>query len=521
MFEAEKGMFYFVFANDEFYYTTTLLRMDALSYIQYRVLEDGYRYIYCLGKNNDVYYLETVGNWGRRLLDIQGKKKHGLLSFGKNKVSNEDGFVYDRNRMELSAAYVEEMFLKIMDVFRKFTRVALVVKDEVFQEIYENAALRDNICQLKRKQSGGNVMIIQSDIKQEFSDRYFLNPAYIFDNKMNESAASFVFDSLLFPEIAKVYAQRYGKQKGEDQDHMMEFHYDLAKEAMGERMIFLNEMSYEALLDIVTYQMIRSECSQYRDCREYAAFYYAWYNSEEFCRRFMGRGISINLARKRSVIEEEIVNEKIIAAINQIISQEKLSDKRSAEQKYQMNEHRPGIVSNQNGRKFKEQVLRMIELMETMKLTDVEDIDKLYKGADYLERPFYVSRGNDHEMTMFTLVNNDNRQFVIDCIDYLMLKCRNTWNEWDKFLFRILYHIFDMCIQEMWLLCEEDSYHYLGSVKLDKGLEFARICMNKAKSGEDEEKHESAEEFLELFVSATKRADYNMIKKYKTNLLEK
>ena len=51
MFDVSNGLFQFVFANqDDEYYTESLLRLQFLPYLRYRLFRVGFRSVYSFGK---------------------------------------------------------------------------------------------------------------------------------------------------------------------------------------------------------------------------------------------------------------------------------------------------------------------------------------------------------------------------------------------------------------------------------------------------------------------------------------
>ena len=276
-FDSEKGLFHFVFANeDDIYYSDTFIKLNMRSYLYYELRKRGYEYIYFFGDEHTQYKIVGATDEANRLYNkySQRDNKNSFLKiFGKRR--NEDNFSL--------ALY------QIIQILNKEKQIAVIFSIDTFNEISNYPNIINELKTIENKNSKSNYMhiiLIQSPvITNDVRLKYFI------DNKS-------VFRSELFPDIQRIF------------NKSQNFHiYDELKNEMGDRVLFLNRLDYDSIRSMICNFMLKRELSLNDDelskIDDYTDFIYACYNSK-FFREDMGGLLPKNPKRMLLDIENEL-----------------------------------------------------------------------------------------------------------------------------------------------------------------------------------------------------------------------
>ncbi len=301
LFDAEKGLFHFVFANGEdFYYTDSAIRLSLHQYIYCELIRREYKTVFFFAGDEGSYELSMVN------MDFFGisEKKNGIFDriklFQKSGKALED---FAGKKIISGKNDFEDCLNRMITIMHEQDRIAFFFSIETFKELAEIDGIVEKLKELSAKNhKAGNrhLILIHAPISVGGS------VDYLKDEKG-------IFRSGLFPEIDAIFSRKKNM-----------YIYDELKNELDVRMIFLNTLTRDSVYNIVYRYFIKNEAclsNSFAIIDDYVDLIYFWHNSQAF-REYAGKLFNDKAKRVFLNIEEgledKLVFNKITDCINTI-----------------------------------------------------------------------------------------------------------------------------------------------------------------------------------------------------------
>lgn len=291
LFDSEKGLCHFVFANEDDYYLKSLVRLNLRPYL------------YCILKQKDfssVYFLSGDEEQCELLCgDAAAAATYG--SYEEQGIFNQ---LFNRRRQGSGQQRVvlrdhHECWLRLARMMKKEKRLALVVTMEAFGQLNTFPDIVELLCQLADKNyNRGHLLLILSPPAADASRAYLAD-------------ADGVFQSDLFPEIKEIF-----------RTHQNIHIYQKLKEELGDRVVYFNTLEWDQIYRMMNHHMLKDGPlfnDRFDKARDYADIVWAWYHSSAFRNAAAGmpsiqgnnRWLPVNEKRQMSVIERALENKAV------------------------------------------------------------------------------------------------------------------------------------------------------------------------------------------------------------------
>ena len=408
MFNANSGLFHFVFANPkEDYYLDSLIKMDMNEYLFYLLKKENYQEVYFveekIQKYGSRYVIKMKEETAFDFLE-QYNKKTFMGSIKKIVVGGGDGEKKDGFLLTepLSEEILKGLMKNILE--QKEKDCAFVIPVELFYRLFHTQESRDllsgiagykNVNWSEARENGKNILVIQSSLQAVGSQPFLMDPEGIFGTG-------------LFPSIQSLQKQRKIKI------------YEEMSNLLGQRCMFLGEISRKGIKQMLFRGML---CANYGwisylervdDCTD---FLYAYCHSEAF-RKEMDCGLSGNDCETLKSLSEKLIDQrdiwrKMMLCIDKI--------RRGADPKrsllslirgsWPLESEKRRVLNNINqplaerlGRADTQWMYRMAENTDFSRIRAM--VNKLYRSREELMVPRNYKMDEEKERQMHGLINS-------------------------------------------------------------------------------------------------------------------
>ncbi|MBE6923786.1 MAG: hypothetical protein E7466_00910 [Ruminococcaceae bacterium] len=292
-FQAQKGFAHLVFGESkDSYILPGLVRLELNGYLYCLLKKRGYQNVFFISGLDGSFRLELCDQTSRETYQ-RLMRKSGFW----NHFSPEDG-------QERSYALPDgkELSKRLINILKKSKDTAFVVRLDTFAEVFGS-----NLPELKEfvrtgqkyLEQSGNVLLLQLPVTAGGSMKYLTDSKGIFSDMDGLS---------LCPEVALIQSQ----------GHNVKLYEQLARD-MGERCVFLNEMTLERIRLAVAYIFVTTHPDWSWDEPQLAslsAFVHRWYHSAALRRR-TGPILSENAAGRLETLLEDLADESRLLSLRQ------------------------------------------------------------------------------------------------------------------------------------------------------------------------------------------------------------
>ena len=487
MFDANKGFFYLVFANtDDCFFTESYVKMDFESTIKMHMLENDYRNICLFG-------MAPISCDYTYRLDYRGSAYVNPLSFIKKKMKwpfdvkhkymanieerNEPNGV-KRVRAEFIGSLLPEILQYMFEVMESERDIAIVCPLKIWAECCGEDSFLKKLAAC-RSRSTHNIVALTSSVDASENDAYFRNPAYEL-NATAEAAEPFFFNEKLFPQMVSKF------NNGFSSTPKLVHTYDALQEVFADRMLVLNDLSYEKLRTAVKYIfMRRSGGSFYYSPDLYAAVIWAWYENPGFRDKYAFLRLPANPFRSMRIITDYIGRYNITGIADVIIRQEQAWQVREFLARWQCAEKCPSIIYENNNAQDNHCsaiIEMMIAYKKTMKRHEAILGDagaaQMNRVMLFFSNPSYTSCYNKVKLPHERFAEEENKTAITQMLGKLREK--TEWNSWEEGAMLLLYTLFEQCYRQSKAMCSIDQYNELGKSVFEKALQAMQYCMYRA-----------------------------------------
>ncbi|MEE0265982.1 MAG: hypothetical protein UD936_10195 [Acutalibacteraceae bacterium] len=299
LFDAEKGLFHFVFANGkDYYYTDSAVRLTLHQYMYCELIRQGYKTAFFISGDDGSYELSMVN----QDFFSMSEKKNALFDrikifqrsartpeefAGKKTINGKNNF--------------EDCLDRMITIMNEHDHVAFFVPIETFKEFADVEGITKKLKDLsdKNHKSGNrHLILIHAPVNVEGS------LDYIKDEKG-------IFRSGLFPEIDRIFNKKKNM-----------YIYDELKNEFDTRMVFLNTVTRENVYNIVYRHFIRNETcfsKSFDMIDDYVDLIYFWHNSQAF-REYAGKLFNEQDRRVFFNIEGSLCDKLLFSKITECIN---------------------------------------------------------------------------------------------------------------------------------------------------------------------------------------------------------
>lgn len=501
MFDADAGFFNLLFANlEDDYYTEPCIKMNLLSFLRLKLIEDGFRYLCFIEKtpfgHKREYRITMAG--GLEISMLQQTPKHvgffGKL-FGAGEGSSDSCEVNNKSDVEVSGKTLREYLDNLLNKMSGKKRIAVVCPIDVFAECCEDEELMKSLV-LRQKSPNHNTMIITSSVDAADNDKYFKYLAV----ESSDMDTTVFRDFKLFPNIETCL------KRGKNLTKLI-FTYDFLKEAFKGRMKLLNDLSYEKLCLVMSYSITHgNQLRLVYPSEYYAAVVYAWYESEDFRRRYTSLDLPENPFSETRIIADAVSRPDFLRVANKVIEAElEVVENDEAEaiaDFWRTDEGGVNIVYDESTLDERSPEIYGFLITFRRLLKGREDILEESEAAEidmlinHFSRPSYPLHGNEtvmpHEWA------SEYRQQLNELFQSLK---KEYWNSWDETAMRLMYVLFKRCYEHTRETDDstQDVYNYLGELEFKKCVEAVGYCVKNS------DKYPSDSVRANYFYNETKR----------------
>lgn len=283
LFQSQKGFGHFVFADPkDSYLLPGLVRLDLKGYLYQLLKKRGYQSVFFLSGLEGTFRLELCDQASREVYTRLGRKSGFWDRFG------QDGGEDARDYPLPDGA---ELCKRLINILKKSRDTAFVIRVDTFSEIFgENLSYLKEFVRTGQKylEQSGNILLLQMPVTASGSLKYLTDRNGIFSDMEGVC---------LCPEVGLILSQSQN----------VKIYEQLARD-MGERCVFLNEMTLEQVRLAVRHIYVTAKPDWSWDDAELedmAAFIHAWYHSAQL-RRKTGPILSENPSGKLRVLLEDL-----------------------------------------------------------------------------------------------------------------------------------------------------------------------------------------------------------------------
>lgn len=258
-FSAEWGKIHFLFANEDDYYTESLVKLGRKQYINYCLRKEGYEGIFFIEKTGGNGYTVEMGNhFAAELYPYKEPDVH--LFWGRKDVQPEQEEIRKEGKLLGIRCYArhdlpEEVCKRVHVLLGKRSRFAFVMPMEVFAALYGDADVRQELWGCLKK-GGSSVLILTAAANADDSFSILTGHADI------------------FPAVRKIM----------DRGRHIRFYEELGNE-LGKGYHLFNQMRREEIRRLLQYLQIAEgawEEEREGQLEDYTAILYAWYHCAGF-----------------------------------------------------------------------------------------------------------------------------------------------------------------------------------------------------------------------------------------------
>ncbi len=330
-----------------------------------------------------------------------------------------------------------------------------------------------------RSRSTHNIVALTSSVDASENDVYFRNPAYEL-NATAEAAEPFFFNEKLFPQMVSKFSNGFSSTP------KLVHTYDALQEVFADRMLVLNDLSYEKLRTAVKYIfMRRSGGSFYYSPDLYAAVIWAWYENPGFRDKYAFLRLPANPFRSMRIITDYIGRYNITGIADVIIRQEQAWQVREFLARWQCAEKCPSIIYENNDAQDNHCsaiIEMMIAYKKTMKRHEAILGDagaaQMNRVMLFFSNPSYTSCYNKVKLPHERFAEEENKTAITQMLGKLREK--TEWNSWEEGAMLLLYTLFEQCYRQSKAMCSIDQYNELGKSVFEKALQAMQYCMYRA-----------------------------------------
>lgn len=259
-FKASSGLFHYLIANDDVYYTDSLIRLNLQDYLYYELKEERYEYVFGItGSNNkySMYFFDSKSYlWAAHQMKGIWESLFGGVT--------ED---FDGSPVDITGE-------KVMKLIRNARQSAFIFRLHTFCNIYDGNYYEVNRL-LTEYAENGNIIILQMDSSAVHSLPYLMDEQRILRGGYSGKP--------LFPEIMESFTKERLKSGTA---------YKALAMKAGERCTFFNSFTIGAIRRVVQYVLwykLKKELDYSTDeIEKIVRFIYAWYRSSDMQQIYKG-----------------------------------------------------------------------------------------------------------------------------------------------------------------------------------------------------------------------------------------
>lgn len=327
-FDATKGLFHLIFANeDDEYYTDSYIKTNFHFYLYYRLIAMKYKYVFFFfGDDFKMCRIKPFDNISADVFDEKYSKYNFINSFLGLKKSSGNENLCDNERCvnrekgyDVDESTFEENVKKLLDVMKRKSDVAVVIPITVFNDMARFPDIMAELKKMREKNCHNNnrhIIVITASVYANESLKYF-KPI---DNG-NKVDVNIFNNNELFPELASYFSAYFQYEKNC-------YIYDELNKLMGDRIIFFNPLGFENIRRMITHYCLNTDYVSdfgFQKINSLSAVIYAYYNSIDFrCNHNIA--FPENPKRMIGIIEESLRNNRSLR-LNIEKSAEEFADK--------------------------------------------------------------------------------------------------------------------------------------------------------------------------------------------------
>lgn len=270
-FSAEYGNIHFLFADNDEYYTESLVKLNLQQYINYCLQREGFTGIYFVQNATDekVRYVVEMGNGQSKDAYYKAKSESSFLFLGKKSVLEASEEVKINEKIIGTKYYArhltEESLVNRIHYMMKNrhskSKYAFVLPLSVFCELYEHEEVRKELQENIQRDNKNTLILLTASMKADESFSILTqNPQ--------------IFCSELFPEMKKIFAA----------EQRFKLYKEIGNE-LGERYHIFNQLREQEIFRMLQYIRIvdgKEEVEMTERLSDYAFLLYAWYHYPDF-----------------------------------------------------------------------------------------------------------------------------------------------------------------------------------------------------------------------------------------------
>ena len=504
-----EGLFHFIFADqqDE-YITSSYFSMKFVPYLQMRLVQNEYKYIYVLGSGGkqctNEYWLSMVGEQSMNLLDNDNGIRGGLITkFLHRHNVNDEKIDRGIRVFEFSKQSMLEKLYSILDIMEQRSSIALSLPIDLFCELGDDkdSEFVRKLTLLKNRRRN-NIIIITTSLSAEYNNHFFRFDHLLFPNKPDTNKNSSVFlNNNLFPEIARAFSD-----EAEFQNRVLL--YEVLQDVLKNQMHVWNNLSYEKICNAVKYHFMHSPGISLKSiayAEQYAHILWMWYNDIDFCDKYYNINFIENTQHSIRLIRDSLDNEKVRNRI------EEINYTGAAYDREEISEKSGKIYGNTNDSFFVGILEDYRKILRTH--SDIlckEELSELLMIIDYFRKPAFIHKKNSDHPIYTNFSEEKNRVFTRRFLQYL--REIKEINQWDAGAAYIFYKLMHYCYKDVSPGYDNDPYHVLCKTIFDMCMKAISYAMKQ--SSEIPYAQEEAAVFTNDFVNVLKTEDRNSIRIY-------
>lgn len=438
LFDAEKGLFHFVFANgDDYYYTDSAVRLTLHQYIYCELIRREYKTAFFISGYEGSYELSMVD---MDFFDVSEKKNSifdRIKLFQKPNKTMDD---FAGTKLIEGKNDFADCLNRMITIMNEQEHIAFVFSIETFKELAEVEGIVQKLKELSAKNhktANRHLILIHAPVSVGGSIGYLKDK-------------NGIFHSGLFPAIDAIFNRKKNM-----------YIYDELKNELDVRMVFLNTLTRDNIYNIVYRHFMKNESylsNSFQMIDDYVDLIYFWYNSQSF-REYAGKLFNDKAKKVFLNIEESLADRLIFNKITECINTIKNS---------QEGQHSIKMWFFANGYKLDDAQLPIIEY--NSKITKLQQV---YKRLQKQVNDYYLKE--DISQQLLQIIARLQKPSVIIYDDYCSLSYM------DKFI-------------EFACDATSDQYQGVDLLTLEKSLKAIRYALDRMFSVTFDESNTFSEE---------------------------
>ena len=244
-FKASSGLIHYLFANDDVYYTDSMIRLNLQDYLYYELKAERYEYVFSISGQRGKYYVNLYDDASYALAMRQIKR------------------IFERISEEFDGKPIEATDDRVRKLVRNASNSAFVFRLHTFCSIFNGNNYEVNRL-MTELSANGNIIILRMDSSADHSLPYLMDEKGILRGKFG--------GRLLFPEIVESFNKEQLKSGTA---------YRSLEMKAGDRCTCYNSFTIGAIRRVINYVMWfrlkkESDYSEY-DLEKIVKFIYTWY----------------------------------------------------------------------------------------------------------------------------------------------------------------------------------------------------------------------------------------------------